>query len=281
MKLYVFDGGRAHLPDMSHLTPDRNVGKPVTIPHAHVPDRPPKGLVVFDTGVDTDDAAATRSWRRRRSSASTGRCSGWDTSRATSSTWSSPICTSTTWGACRCSRTPPSSCRQAGATGGVVAGRLRARLRLRRPHADAAPQVSAAGRRRGVRRLRGRVGGLHRHQGPHRGPPVGAGRPAQVRAGSSSPATPSRWPRTSPTRCPRACAGAASWPCRPSRSCSTCRPRARLLIFGTSFRSAGQPEARAPSTTSEVGGARAGCSRTSDTRAPTTAIPVPTSMASR
>ncbi|NLO28442.1 MAG: hypothetical protein GX113_09775 [Actinobacteria bacterium] len=26
MKLYVLDGGRAHLPDMSHLTPDRNVG---------------------------------------------------------------------------------------------------------------------------------------------------------------------------------------------------------------------------------------------------------------
>jgi hypothetical protein len=32
MKLYIFDGGHAHLPDMNHLTPDRNVGKPVTIP---------------------------------------------------------------------------------------------------------------------------------------------------------------------------------------------------------------------------------------------------------
>ena len=54
MKLYVLDGGRAHLPDMNHLTPDRNVGKPVTIPMLMFLIDHPKGLVVFDTGVDTD-----------------------------------------------------------------------------------------------------------------------------------------------------------------------------------------------------------------------------------
>ena len=55
MKLFVFDGGHAHLPDMNHLTPDRNVGKPVTIPILMFLIDHPKGLVVFDTGVDTDD----------------------------------------------------------------------------------------------------------------------------------------------------------------------------------------------------------------------------------
>jgi N-acyl homoserine lactone hydrolase len=54
MKLYVFDGGRAHLPDMSHLTPDHNVGRPVTIPLLMFLIDHPKGLVVFDTGIDTD-----------------------------------------------------------------------------------------------------------------------------------------------------------------------------------------------------------------------------------
>ena len=54
MKLYVFDGGHAHLPDMNHLTPDRNVGKPVTIPILMFLIEHPKGLVLFDTGVDTD-----------------------------------------------------------------------------------------------------------------------------------------------------------------------------------------------------------------------------------
>jgi N-acyl homoserine lactone hydrolase len=54
MKLYIFDGGHAHLPDMNHLTPDRNVGKPVTIPLLMFLIDHPKGLVVFDTGVDTD-----------------------------------------------------------------------------------------------------------------------------------------------------------------------------------------------------------------------------------
>jgi len=54
MKLYIFDGGHAHLPDMNHLTPDRNVGKPVTIPILMFLIEHPKGLVLFDTGVDTD-----------------------------------------------------------------------------------------------------------------------------------------------------------------------------------------------------------------------------------
>lgn len=57
MKLYVLDGGRAHLPDMNHLTPDRNVGKPVTIPLLMFLIDHPKGLVLFDTGVDTDEAS--------------------------------------------------------------------------------------------------------------------------------------------------------------------------------------------------------------------------------
>ena len=56
MKLYVFDGGRAHLPDLSHLTPDRNFGRPVTIPLFSFLIDHPRGLVVVDTGVDTDDA---------------------------------------------------------------------------------------------------------------------------------------------------------------------------------------------------------------------------------
>jgi N-acyl homoserine lactone hydrolase len=55
MKLYVLDGGRAHLPDLSHLTPDHNVGKPVTIPILSFLIDHPRGLVVVDTGVETDD----------------------------------------------------------------------------------------------------------------------------------------------------------------------------------------------------------------------------------
>ncbi len=54
MKLFVFDGGRVHLPDLSHLTPDRNFGKPVTMPILMFLIDHPKGLVVVDTGVDTD-----------------------------------------------------------------------------------------------------------------------------------------------------------------------------------------------------------------------------------
>ena len=52
MRLYVLDGGRVHLPDMNHLTPDRNVGRPVTIPILMFLIDHPKGLVVFDTGID-------------------------------------------------------------------------------------------------------------------------------------------------------------------------------------------------------------------------------------
>jgi N-acyl homoserine lactone hydrolase len=54
MKLYVFDAGRVHLPDKNHLTPDRNVGVPVTMPILMFLIDHPKGLVVFDTGIDTD-----------------------------------------------------------------------------------------------------------------------------------------------------------------------------------------------------------------------------------
>lgn len=56
MKLYVFEGGRAHLPDLSHLTPDRNFGISVTIPFLMFLIDHPKGLVVVDTGVDIDTA---------------------------------------------------------------------------------------------------------------------------------------------------------------------------------------------------------------------------------
>lgn len=54
MKLYVLDAGRVHLPDLSHLTPDRNFGIPVTIPILMFVIEHEKGLVVVDTGVDTD-----------------------------------------------------------------------------------------------------------------------------------------------------------------------------------------------------------------------------------
>jgi N-acyl homoserine lactone hydrolase len=56
MKLYVLHGGNANLPDMSHLTPGRNVGKPITIPLRMFLIDHPKGLVLFDTGVNMDDA---------------------------------------------------------------------------------------------------------------------------------------------------------------------------------------------------------------------------------
>lgn len=54
MKLYVLDAGRVHLPDLSHLTPDRNAGIPVTIPILMFVIEHEKGLVVVDTGVDAD-----------------------------------------------------------------------------------------------------------------------------------------------------------------------------------------------------------------------------------
>lgn len=54
MKLYILDGGQAHMPDMSHLTPGRNVGKPITFPFPMYLIDHPKGLVVFDTGFYLD-----------------------------------------------------------------------------------------------------------------------------------------------------------------------------------------------------------------------------------
>jgi N-acyl homoserine lactone hydrolase len=54
MKLYVFDGGHGDMPDMGHLTPGRNAGKPITIPLLFFLVDHPKGLVVFDTGIDHD-----------------------------------------------------------------------------------------------------------------------------------------------------------------------------------------------------------------------------------
>lgn len=54
MKLYVLDGGLAFVPDMSRFTPGKNVGVPVTIPFPLFLIDHPQGLVVFDTGLNTD-----------------------------------------------------------------------------------------------------------------------------------------------------------------------------------------------------------------------------------
>lgn len=50
MKLYILDCGRVRVPDMSFLTPGRNLGMPVTIPYPMFVIDHPKGLVIFDTG---------------------------------------------------------------------------------------------------------------------------------------------------------------------------------------------------------------------------------------
>ena len=55
MKLYVLDGGRAYVPDTSHFTPERNMGVPITIPFSMFLIDHPKGLVVFDTGLNVDN----------------------------------------------------------------------------------------------------------------------------------------------------------------------------------------------------------------------------------
>jgi glyoxylase-like metal-dependent hydrolase (beta-lactamase superfamily II) len=55
MKLYVLDGGRAFVPDMSHFTPEKNVGVPVTIPFSMFLIDHPEGLVVFDPGLNIDN----------------------------------------------------------------------------------------------------------------------------------------------------------------------------------------------------------------------------------
>jgi N-acyl homoserine lactone hydrolase len=54
MRLYVFEGGQVHLPDLSHLTPDHYFGIPVTIPLLMFLIDHPRGLVVVDTGLDLD-----------------------------------------------------------------------------------------------------------------------------------------------------------------------------------------------------------------------------------
>lgn len=54
MKLYILDGGQVNLPSLSHLTPGRNLGTPVTIPIPMFLIEHPGGLVVVDTGVNAD-----------------------------------------------------------------------------------------------------------------------------------------------------------------------------------------------------------------------------------
>ncbi len=54
MKLYILDAGRVFIPDMNHFTPERNIGVPVTIPLSMALIDHPKGLVVFDTGLNLD-----------------------------------------------------------------------------------------------------------------------------------------------------------------------------------------------------------------------------------
>lgn len=49
MKLYVLDCGRIEVPT-NYLTPERDVGTPVTIPYPMFVIDHPKGLVLFDTG---------------------------------------------------------------------------------------------------------------------------------------------------------------------------------------------------------------------------------------
>ena len=55
MKLYVLDGGHVYVPDTSHFTPERNMGVPITIPLSMFLIDHPKGLVVFDTGLNVDN----------------------------------------------------------------------------------------------------------------------------------------------------------------------------------------------------------------------------------
>lgn len=55
MKLYVLDGGSADHPDTSHFTPERNIGVPITIPFSMFLIDHPRGLIVFDTGLNVDN----------------------------------------------------------------------------------------------------------------------------------------------------------------------------------------------------------------------------------
>jgi N-acyl homoserine lactone hydrolase len=54
MKLFVLDGGQTTHPDTSHFMPERNMGVPITIPFSMFLIEHPKGLVVFDTGLNVD-----------------------------------------------------------------------------------------------------------------------------------------------------------------------------------------------------------------------------------
>ena len=54
MKLYVLNAGHVFVPDTSHFTPERNMGIPITIPLSMFLIDHPKGLVVFDTGLNVD-----------------------------------------------------------------------------------------------------------------------------------------------------------------------------------------------------------------------------------
>jgi N-acyl homoserine lactone hydrolase len=55
MRLYVFDGGRALVPDMSRFTMGKNIGIPVVIPFPMYLIDHPEGLVIFDTGINMDN----------------------------------------------------------------------------------------------------------------------------------------------------------------------------------------------------------------------------------
>jgi len=55
MKLYVLEAGHVYIPDTSHFTPERNMGAPITIPLSMFFIDHPKGLVVFDTGLNMDN----------------------------------------------------------------------------------------------------------------------------------------------------------------------------------------------------------------------------------
>jgi glyoxylase-like metal-dependent hydrolase (beta-lactamase superfamily II) len=55
VKTYVLDAGHVCMPDTSHFTPERNMGIPITIPLSMFLIDHPKGLVVFDTGLNVDN----------------------------------------------------------------------------------------------------------------------------------------------------------------------------------------------------------------------------------
>ena len=61
MKLYVLDADMVTLPDTNHLTPERNIGVPITIPAPVVfLIEHPKGMVLFDTGMQMEEKPELR-----------------------------------------------------------------------------------------------------------------------------------------------------------------------------------------------------------------------------